>query len=205
MGSVEPMRRWVRLLSAAALVWGLGTLAASAQTDAAGKLAVPSPAKLLILVRSSLIALNQANLTNDYSVLWALGSPKFQQDNPPTKLAATFEAFRKAKVDVSAVAMVTPQVTKPPMIDAEQQLHILGSFPTSPMQINYVLAFADVDGKWLLSGINLGLTESPDAHAAGPDATASTEPAAAPAPAPVPSKKLRAKTAKAAKVPPPQP
>lgn len=155
----ERRRRWpsaVILLAGMSLAGGWRE-ASAAQLVKPASLSVPNPSRLLILVRSTMIALNQANITGNYTVLADLGSAKFRRDNPPAKLAATFEAFRKAKVDISAVALVTPQVTKPPVIGADQQLVIDGAFPTSPMRVKYLLQFEMAEGKWLLSGLNLGL------------------------------------------------
>ena len=49
------------------------------------KLAVPDATRLAILVQTAVVAASQANLTGNYTVLHALGSPGFQQANPPEK------------------------------------------------------------------------------------------------------------------------
>jgi hypothetical protein len=48
---------------------------------------VPTDDVLLILIRSSLIALNQANVTGNYSVLRDIGAPDFKQANGADRLA----------------------------------------------------------------------------------------------------------------------
>jgi hypothetical protein len=48
---------------------------------------VPDDLKLIILIRTALIALNQANLTGNYSVLRDIATPSFQQANNPARAA----------------------------------------------------------------------------------------------------------------------
>lgn len=42
---------------------------------------VPAPHQLNLLIRTTLIAVNQANFTGNYSVLRDLGTPQFQAAN----------------------------------------------------------------------------------------------------------------------------
>lgn len=53
--------------------------------DEAASVGVPPPEVQTMLVQSTLSALNQANLTNDYSVFLKLSSSGFQQVNGPAK------------------------------------------------------------------------------------------------------------------------
>src|ERR1700694_5457983 len=47
---------------------------------------MPPPEQMAMLIQTSVVALSQANLTGNFTVLHALGAPGFQQANPPTKL-----------------------------------------------------------------------------------------------------------------------
>src|SRR5258708_27275011 len=65
----------------------------------------PTPALIdrngvLILIRSTLLALDQANKTGNYTVLRDLGSPCFQT-NTAALLAALFSSPRKGHTDLS--------------------------------------------------------------------------------------------------------
>ena len=62
---------------------------AQSPATAAAQPALPFP-QAMILIRSALTALQQADETNDYSVLNALGSTSFRTANPPARLAQTF-------------------------------------------------------------------------------------------------------------------
>ena len=66
---------------------------------------------VIILIRSSLIALDQANKTGNYTVLRDLGAPNFQATNTAARLGDIFAALRRDKVDLSGVAALDPQLT----------------------------------------------------------------------------------------------
>jgi hypothetical protein len=75
----------------------------------------PKPAQIdrngvLILIRSTLLALDQANKTGNYTVLRDLGSPNFQA-NSAARLAEIFAQQRKDNVDLSGIAVIDPQLT----------------------------------------------------------------------------------------------
>jgi hypothetical protein len=147
----------------------------------------PKPAQIdrngvMILIRSSLIALDQANKTGNYTVLRDLGAPNFQATNTAARLGDIFAALRRDKVDLSGVAALDPQLTLLPQIEPNGLMHMIGFFPSVPAQVKFELAYAPVDGQWKLFGISVGLGQSgpaaPAPVAAAPQAAA---PAAAPA------------------------
>ncbi len=158
---------------AAALLIGLGgTAVANAQMQsnvtpakptlatapAPATLQVPPPESLIIMIRTSLVALSQANTTNNYTVLNAMGSPSFRQSNSPQKLASVFEPFRKNNIDLSPVTYVQPQLSTPVTIE-NGKLHIVGFFPTAPMRVDYDLTYEPVGGVWQLFGLSVNLSQ----------------------------------------------
>lgn len=150
---------------------------ASAQAPAA-----PHPAQIdrngvLILVRSTLIALQDANETGNYTVLRDLGAPSFQATNTDARLAEIFASLRAQKLDLSGVVVLDPQLTLLPQIEASGAMHLAGFFPSVPTQINFELAYTGVAGRWRLSGISVGLGSS---SPVAPSPPAAAPPAAAP-------------------------
>jgi hypothetical protein len=68
----------------------------------------PQPAQIdrngvLILIRSTVLALDQANKTGDYTVLRDLGAPGFQA-NTAARLVEIFASQRRDNLDLSGVA-----------------------------------------------------------------------------------------------------
>ena len=121
-------------------------------------LQVPHQSQLLILIRSTLLAVNQANLTGNYSVLRELGTPGFQQSNNPTRLADIFKVIRDRNIDLGPIAILEAKLSRQPSINANGQLRLTGFFPSRPEQVNFDLAFYKRNGRWLLHGIALNTT-----------------------------------------------
>jgi hypothetical protein len=115
-------------------------------------LAAPKPAQIdrngvLILVRSTLLALDQANKTGNYTVLRDLGAPGFQV-NSAARLGEIFAKQRNDNLDLSGVAVIDPQLNLLPQIEANGLMHMAGFFPSVPTQVNFDLLFAPVNGQW---------------------------------------------------------
>lgn len=114
---------------------------------------------VLMLVRSTILALDQANKTGNYTVLRDLGAPGFQV-NTAAKLAEIFASQRNDKLDLSGVAVIDPQLTVLPEIEPNGLMRMAGFFPSVPSQVNFELLFAPVDGQWRLFGISVKVGSS---------------------------------------------
>jgi len=157
---------------AAALILSLALTApgicvdAAAQTSKSNKTdkpKLPKPANIdrngvLILVRTAILALDQANKTGNYTVLRDLGSPAFQK-NTAARLAEIFAGHRKDGLDFGGLAVLDPQLTLMPQIEPNGMLHMAGFFPSVPSQVNFELLFAPVERQWKLFGISVNLTK----------------------------------------------
>ena len=121
---------------------------------------VPDGATLAMLIRSTVIALNQANLTGNYSVLRDLSAPAFQDGNSFADLATIFADLRGRQLDLAPVAVIDPRLFRPAVIDERKMLRLTGFFPSQPEQVNFDLAFQRVDGDWRLFGIGLNTSRT---------------------------------------------
>jgi hypothetical protein len=126
---------------------------------------MPDQAKMMILIRTTVLALNEANKTNNYSVLHQLGAPGIQRGNTPEGLSEIFAAMRERNLDLGPVAVIQPQLYRDPAIDERGRLLLTGFFPSRPERVNYDLAFEMVDGDWRVFGI--GVNTSREVPAAG--------------------------------------
>jgi hypothetical protein len=138
--------------------------------------AAPKPANIdrngvLMLIRSTLLALDQANKTGNYTVLRDLGAPGFQA-NTAARLAEIFAKQRGDKLDLSGVAVIDPQLSLLPQIEPNGLLHMAGFFPSVPSQVNFELLFAPVDGQWRVFGVSLSVGQSAPVAPAAPEAPA---------------------------------
>ncbi len=140
----------------------------------------PRPADIdkngvLILIRSTLLALDQANKTGNYTVLRDLGAPGFQT-NTAARLAEIFASQRKDNLDLSGVAVLEPQLSMLPQIE-NGLMHMAGFFPSVPTQIRFELLYAPVQGQWKLFGLSVSLGSSaPVAPSDAPAPSAAEQP-----------------------------
>jgi hypothetical protein len=134
----------------------------------AGKTALSdtSPELILLMVRTTIIAIDQANKTGNYSVLRKLGGPGLQRLTAE-QLAKTFEALRTANVDLAPASIVTPELSETPTISPEGRINLVGFFPTQPSQIQFRLVFEAVGGVWKPFGLSVSLV--PAAASVKPD------------------------------------
>lgn len=154
----------------AALCLGLFFLAFAQQSvaqpaqQAAQTAGIPDEYRLNLLIRSSIIALNQANMTGNYSVLRELGTPSFQMTNNPARLAEIFASLRARKLDLSPIMFFNPKLVSQPAIQDNQILRLTGFFPTAPEQVNFDLAFQLFANQWMLAGIAVSTSPANEAQ-----------------------------------------
>jgi hypothetical protein len=187
------------ILGRAAMALAIAALvslhSASAEPAAKAEQQAPKPAQIdrngvLMLVRSTLLALDQANKTGNYTVLRDLGAPGFQV-NTAARLAEIFAKQRNDNLDLSGVAVIDPQLSLLPQIEANGLMRMAGFFPSVPSQVNFELVFAPVNGQWRLFGISVSVSQ------AGPVAPPAPQP-------PPPAAQPKAKAPQAQTQPPPK-
>ena len=121
-------------------------------------IAVPPPEVLLILVRNTVVALNQANFTGNYTVLRDLGSPSLQVTSA-ADLGIAFADLRRQGVDLSPALLLSPSLSEQPGIAADGVLKLVGHFPTKPLQINFAMTFQPIGGVWRLHGLSVNTAQ----------------------------------------------
>ena len=171
--------RILKLMVVASLC--LAGAAGLARAEGRTHLSVPPPDVLLMLVRSTLVALNQANFTGNYSVLHDLGTPHLQATHSPAQLGIAFTNLREQKLDLSRVLLLSPDLTEPPTIAGDGTLRLAGVFPTRPVQITFVMTFRPIAGIWCIEGLSVSTLPAPGVAAAMRRAVGSRYPFASPA------------------------
>ncbi len=151
------------------------------------QLSVPPAEKLVLLIRMSLLTLNDAIQSGNYTVLLDRGGPSFRRANTAAGLSRIFTTLEAQRPDLAAVAILTPQLSEAQIVGPEQRLRLTGHFPMQPMQINFELVYEPADGQWQLYGLSVGAVP---AQASPPAPAASAAPVdAKPAQAKAPAKK----------------
>ena len=115
---------------------------------------VPSTVVALALVRSTLLAVDQANKTGNYTVLRDLSGPDFHDANDAARLAQIFAPIRTQGIDLLPVAVIEPQYKEAPRLTAKRMLYMAGRFALS-RPVTFELLFEVVRGQWRLYGISI--------------------------------------------------
>jgi hypothetical protein len=133
---------------------------APAPPAAPANLQIPDGPALNILIRRTLLTINDANLSGNYSVLRDLAAPGFQGANSQATLVGIFADLRNRNVDLAPILMFDPKLVRQPEIDANGMLHVSGIVPTAPEQVNFELLFQSTAGRWRLFGVALNTSRS---------------------------------------------
>ncbi|WP_249134078.1 hypothetical protein [Bradyrhizobium japonicum] len=179
------MRLIARAVMALTLLLCCGSDGAMAQQ----KTPVPAPAaaqpslpvtleQALYLIRSTLLTLNDANRTGNYTVLRDLAAPDFQARNTAADLGLNFLDLRRRNFDLYGAALLAPQFSDAPALDQQGMLRLAGYIPTRPRQIQFDLTFQTVAGQWRLFAIGIA---TPEAASSQPQAQATPAKPAVPA------------------------
>lgn len=119
----------------------------------------PPEAEQDVLVRTTLMTFNDANLTGNYSVLIAKASKQFQAQFAPDKVAASLESFRVNRLFFEDIVTQKYDSTEKPVIDPEGGLNLAGVLKAGTMEVKYKLRFIQNDNKWKLLGFNVDATK----------------------------------------------
>ncbi len=156
---------------------------------------VPDPYKLNMLIRTTLIALNQANRTGNYTVLRDLAAPAFARTNDAARLAEIFAKLRKRDLDLSPILFFQPKLQGPARFTDNGLLRLTGYFETKPEQISFDMLFQPASGDWLLFGLAVEVAPPPaeeqptvSTPEPAPDKRSSVEPGVKQDSAPLPLK-----------------
>jgi hypothetical protein len=120
---------------------------------------IPSEDDQDVLVRTTLMTFNDANMAGNYSVLFAKASRQIQTQTSVEKLAAAFEGFRKNELFFEDVITADYDSREKAVIDGEGALVLAGVFKTDDWQVKYRLRFIQNSKIWKMLGINVDVTK----------------------------------------------
>jgi hypothetical protein len=152
-----PMRDWIVAALAGVLVSLEGRAYAQALAPASqAQVVMPDADKIVLLLRTSLLTLNDALQTGNFTVLRDIGAPGFREANSAARLSQSFSDLAFRGIDLSPVSVIAPLLTEPPHLDRENGvLRLKGYFPGKPVQINFEMLYQAVQGRWRLFGLSV--------------------------------------------------
>lgn len=117
---------------------------------------MPDAEKIVLLVRNTLITLNDALQTGNFTVLRDRAAPGFRDANSAAKLGQAFSDLASRGIDLSPVSVATPQLTENPTLDQKQgMLRLKGYFSLHPTPVAFEMLYQSVDGRWRLFGLSV--------------------------------------------------
>ena len=131
----------LRLLSLLVALVSLATPARAENT-------VPNAQLQEILIKTSLLTLNDANITGNYTVLHAKLAKPFRDQFSPEKLKQAFKSLADQKLDYGLIAARPPVASVQATIDSRGALLLRGYFDTRPSCLTYDLDFIPSEGEW---------------------------------------------------------
>jgi len=147
---------------------------APAPAQTSPQVVMPDVEKIVLLLRTTLITLNDALQTGNFTVLRDMGAPGFRDANTAARLSQSFSDLASKRIDLSSVSIIAPQLTEAPKLDQQKgMLHLKGYFPGQPVQINFEMLYQAVDGRWRLFGLSVQPgPPTPSASASAPSSSA---------------------------------
>ncbi len=116
---------------------------------------VPGQLEMSQLIWSTMLAVEHANRSGNYSVLRQLGSQGFQIGNSPAQLAQAFSGLRRTNLDLSITLLVPPTYTEAPSVLQDGVFRARGIFQLRPRAIGFDLYYQWEEGRWKIYGIDI--------------------------------------------------
>ncbi|WKA28691.1 hypothetical protein [Bradyrhizobium roseum] len=124
---------------------------------------LPTPLVEEVMVKTTLLTLNDANLTGNYDVMHAKMAKAFREKFRSDTLEQAFRTFAGKHIDIIAA---TPLVTThKARIDRNGALMLRGYFDTTPSRLNYALDYEISEGEWKLIAIDVKVKGSSTSYA----------------------------------------
>lgn len=116
---------------------------------------LPDEQVLARLLWTSMVALDNANRTDNYGVLHALGSDDFKRRHSPESLRATFAALRSRRIDIGRALLIDPTYFLNPGFDSEGHLRLRGAFEFRSDQIWFDILFQPTSAGWRIHALSI--------------------------------------------------
>lgn len=148
------------------LVFGTARNGAEAAAKKRGKAKIPSrlPAtpdktRAASMVKVTLVTLNNAVLTKNFSILRSQSSYGLRRKYSAAKMRRAFAPFIKKGVDLAPALNLRPNWSVEPKVDAHGELRLTGWFRTRPRIVRFDLRYRRERGRWRLSMIDVDTTQ----------------------------------------------
>ncbi len=126
---------------------------------------LPTPFVEEVMVKTSLLTFNDANLTGNYAVMYAKMAKPFRDRFSVDTLKQAFKVFAGKHIDTIAAMPIVP--TSPAKFASNGSLMLRGYFDTTPSRLSYELDFAVSEGELKLIAIDVKVRDTSTSDAGG--------------------------------------
>lgn len=126
---------------------------------------LPTPFVEEVMVKTSLLTFNDANLTGNYTVMYAKMAKPFRDRFTADTLKQAFKVFAGKHIDIIAAKPIVP--TSPAKFAGNGYLMLRGYFDTTPSRLGYELDFAVSEGELKLITIDVKVRDPSTSDAGG--------------------------------------
>lgn len=126
---------------------------------------LPTPLIEEVMVKTSLLTLNDANLTGNYDVMHAKMAKAFRDRFGADTLKRAFKDFVGKHIDTIAARPIV--AISEARINVDGALMLRGYFDTAPSRLNYELDYAISEGEWKLINIDVKVKGQSNNYAGG--------------------------------------
>lgn len=116
---------------------------------------VPSDDEQEVLIRTTLMTFNDANMTGNYNVLHAKASREVQAQLSVEQLFEAFKPFRTNRLFFEEIVYEDYDSYEDAKFDVDGALVLAGVFKTDNIKVAYRLKFLKNDTVWKWSGIDV--------------------------------------------------
>jgi hypothetical protein len=116
-----------------------------------------------MLIRETMVALDQADITGNYTVLRDLGASVMRASNTASDLADHFAGFRQKRISLAQAVLFDAVLDQKPNLSTDGALRLIGHFPTRPQEILFDLTFVFENNTWRVAQISAGTRAPADA------------------------------------------
>lgn len=116
---------------------------------------VPDQLEMAKMIWSTLLAVDHANRSGNYSVLRDMSAQGFQINNDAARLAQIFASLRESRIDLSNTLVIAPTFYEAPRQLQADVFEVKGIFQLRPTAIQFDLYYQWEQGRWKLFGIDI--------------------------------------------------
>ena len=129
----------------------------SSYTKTLDETSFPLPTERLAvsLIYQTIITINNASQSRNYSVLRALSAPEFQTKYSLKELHDTLDGLQANKIDLKEMTLFDPVIEKKQILRSEKIFRLKGYMPTAPIRMRFEFQYQYVKRKWRLFAMSL--------------------------------------------------